>query len=73
MPASRYSTWLAMPRREPSAAPPSSTTIGCSVNGTGVNGSGMLTCAATAVSTVDEEHGGGANRQPTGRCARRRS
>ena len=41
-----------MPRREPSAAPPSSTTIGCSVNGTGVNGSGMLTWAAIAVSTV---------------------
>ena len=41
-----------MPRRAPSAAPPSSTTIGCSVNGTGVNGSGMLTCAATIVRTV---------------------
>ena len=38
-----------MPRREPSAAPPSSTTIGCRVNGTGVNGSGTLTCAATIV------------------------
>ena len=41
-----------MPSREPSAAPPSSTTIGCSVNGTGVNGSGMLICAAAAVSAV---------------------
>ena len=41
-----------MPSREPSTAPPSSTTIGCSVNGTGVNGSGMLNWAATAVSTV---------------------
>ena len=41
-----------MPRRDPSAAPPSSTTIGCSVNGTGVNGSGMLTCAAAIVRTV---------------------
>ena len=26
--------------------------MGCSVNGTGVNGSGTLTCAAMAVSTV---------------------
>ena len=49
-----------MPRREPSAAPPSSTTIGCSVNGTGVNGSGMLTCAAAAVSDGHEQHGGNA-------------
>ena len=51
-----------MPRREPSAAPPSSTTIGCSVNGTGVNGSGMLTCAAAAVSDRDEEDGSDADR-----------
>ena len=41
-----------MPSRAPSAAPPTSTIIGCSVNGTGVNGSGMLTCAATAVRTA---------------------
>ena len=52
IPAARYSTWLYMPSREPSAAPPRSTIIGWSVNGTGVNGSGMLTCAATAVRTV---------------------
>ena len=32
--------------------PPSSTTIGCNVSGTGVNGSGMLTCAATAVNAA---------------------
>ena len=41
-----------MPRRAPSAAPPSSTTIGCRVKGTGVNGSGTLTWAAAAVRTV---------------------
>ena len=29
-----------------------STTIGCNVSGTGVNGSGMLICAAAAVSTI---------------------
>ena len=52
MPRARYRIWLLMPSREPSAAPPSRTTIGCSVNGTGVNGSGMLTCAATIVRTV---------------------
>ena len=52
IPASRYSTWLAIPSRAPSAAPPSSTTIGCSVNGTGVNGSGTLICAAAAVSAA---------------------
>ena len=50
-----------MPSREPSAAPPSSTTIGCSVNGTGVNGSGTLTCAAAAVEHRDEQHGGDAD------------
>src|SRR4029450_11986031 len=52
MPSARYNTWLAIPRRAPSAAPPSSTTIGVSVNGTGVNGSGTLICAATAVNAV---------------------
>src|ERR1700730_1437030 len=41
-----------MPRRGPSAAAPSSTTIGWEVNGTGVNGSGMLTWAAVAVRIV---------------------
>src|SRR6476659_8757548 len=41
-----------MPSRDPSAAPPSRTTIGCSVNGTGVNGSGTLICAAAAVTAV---------------------
>jgi hypothetical protein len=41
-----------MPNREPSAAPPSSTTIGWSVSGTGVNGSGTLTWAAAAVSAL---------------------
>lgn len=41
-----------MPSREPRTAAPSSTTIGWKVNGTGVNGSGMLICAAIAVSTV---------------------
>jgi hypothetical protein len=41
-----------MPRREPSTAAPTSTTIGCSVSGTGVNGSGTLICAATHVSTI---------------------
>jgi hypothetical protein len=41
-----------MPSREPSSAPPSSTTIGWNVKGTGVNGSGRLICAAITVSTV---------------------
>ena len=40
------------PRREPSAAAPISTIIGWMVKGTGVNGSGKLSCAAAAVSTV---------------------
>ena len=57
MPAARYSTWLSIPSRDPSAAPPSSTTIGWSVKGTGVNGSGMLTCAAIAVRTVTNSGG----------------
>ncbi len=52
MPARGTAPGWSCPRRDPSAAPPSSTTIGCSVNGTGVNGSGILTCAATAVRTV---------------------
>lgn len=52
MPSARYSAWLAAPSRAPSAAAPTSTTIGWNVNGTGVNGSGMLICAAIAVSTV---------------------
>ena len=46
-----------MPSRGPSAAAPSSTTIGWNVNGTGVNGSGMLICAAMAVSTVTNSDG----------------
>ena len=70
MPSARYSIWLAMPSREPSAAAPTSTTIGWNVNGTGVNGSGTLTCAATAVSTVTNTHGaslfGGAKRARIG-------
>ena len=41
-----------MPSRGPSAAAPSSTTIGWKVNGTGVNGSGMLIWAAIAVRIV---------------------
>ena len=41
-----------MPRRDPSTAAPTSTTIGWNVNGTGVNGSGMVICAAITVSTV---------------------
>jgi hypothetical protein len=41
-----------MPRRAPRTAPPTSTTIGCIVKGTGVNGSGTLICAAIAVSTI---------------------
>src|SRR6185295_9029054 len=41
-----------MPRREPSAAAPTSTTIGWNVKGTGVNGSGIAICAASAVSAV---------------------
>ena len=69
MPASRYSTWLVMPRREPSAAPPSSTTIGCSVNGTGVNGSGTLTWAAAAVSTVTKKTRRVRIGRPRDRCA----
>jgi hypothetical protein len=52
IPSARYSTWLVLPSREPSTAAPSSTIIGWNVNGTGVNGSGMLICAAMAVSTV---------------------
>ena len=39
-----------MPSRGPSTAPPSSTIIGWSVKGTGVNGSGTLICEAAAVS-----------------------
>ena len=64
------STWLVMPSREPSAAPPSSTTIGCSVNGTGVNGSGMLTCAAAAVSAVTNSTAATRTGDRTGRPAR---
>ena len=41
-----------MPSRAPSGAAPTSTTIGWNVKGTGVNGSGMLICAATAVKFV---------------------
>ena len=41
-----------MPSSGPSTAPASSTTIGWNVNGTGVNGSGTLICAAAAVSTI---------------------
>lgn len=52
MPSARYSTWLAIPSRDPRTAAPRRTTIGCSVNGTGVNGNGMLICAAMTVSTV---------------------
>src|SRR5438067_4278494 len=52
IPNMRYRIWLAEPRRDPSAAAPTSTTIGWNVNGTGVNGSGMLICAAIAVSTA---------------------
>jgi hypothetical protein len=51
-PSSRYSTWLAAARRGPSAADPTSTIIGCSVNGTGVNGRWTLSCAAAAVNAV---------------------
>src|SRR3954462_15588521 len=46
-PSARYSIWLAMPRRAPSAAAPTSTTIGWNVNGTGVNGSRIAICGAT--------------------------
>src|SRR5688572_21476344 len=60
MPAVRYSTWLANPSREPSTRPPTSTTIGWKVNGTCVNGSGKLICAADAVSTSrDDVHQSG--------------
>ncbi len=52
MPSARYRIWLAVPSRDPSAAAPTSTTIGWNVNGTGVNGSGRLICAAIAVRTV---------------------
>ena len=52
MPSEQIEHLARMPSRAPSAAPPSSTTIGWNVNGTGVNGSGMLICAAAAVSTV---------------------
>jgi len=40
------------PSLAPSAAAETSTTIGWNVKGTGVNGSGMLICAAMAVRTV---------------------
>ena len=56
MPAARYRTWLARPSRDPSAMPPSSTTIGWNVNGTDVNGSGTLICAAAAVSAATNTH-----------------
>ncbi len=52
MPAARYRIWLAEPSRDPSASAPSNTTIGCSVSGTAVNGTGTLICAATIVRTV---------------------
>ncbi len=52
MPAARYRIWLAHPSRDPSARPPSSTTIGWNVKGTDVNGRGTLNCAAAAVSAA---------------------
>ncbi len=61
IPASRYTTWAAIPSRAPRTTPPSSTTIGCNVNGTGVNGRGMLTCAAAAVSAGEKQHGSDAD------------
>src|ERR1051326_4553445 len=51
-PSAKYRHWLVMPRREPSAMAPSRTIIGWNVNGTGVNGSGTLICAAAAVSAA---------------------
>ena len=48
-PASRYSACARNPSRDPSTAPTSSTAIGVKVNGTDVNGSGTLNCAAAAV------------------------
>jgi hypothetical protein len=52
IPSSKYKIWLAAPNRDPSAAAPTRTIIGCSVNGTGVNGRCTLTCAAAAVNAV---------------------
>ena len=52
MPAARYSSDAIIPSRDPSAAPPMSTTISCMVSGTGVNGSGTLICAAAAVAAA---------------------
>ena len=59
---------LSMPSLDPSAAPPRSTTIGWRVKGTGVNGSGMLTCAAAAVNAVINTTA--AARMPRARSAR---
>src|SRR3954463_722860 len=47
-PAARYNTMLATPATGPSIRPASTTIIGCSVIGTGVNGSGIATCDAAA-------------------------
>ena len=38
MPATKYTSWDTIPNRHPRVAPPSSTTMSCTVNGTGVNG-----------------------------------
>jgi hypothetical protein len=43
-----YSPMDAAPRFEPSAAPTSSTANVCPVNGTGVNGRAIFTCASAA-------------------------
>ena len=52
MPAARYASCAAAPRREPSAAPVSMTTRGVRVKGTAVNGSATVNWAAVAVSAI---------------------
>src|SRR4051812_10066886 len=51
MPSARYATIETAPATGPSIIPASTTSIGCSVSGTGVPGSGIAICdaAATAI------------------------
>ena len=55
-PSARYATSEANPSRGPSAAPVSSTASVWPVTGTGVKGSGMDTCAISAVNTEKPRH-----------------
>src|SRR6266849_7538819 len=51
-PSSRYKTAAAAPRRVPSTIPTINTASGDIVSGTGVNGSGIATCAASAMNAL---------------------